>query len=99
MTAQVHCRGYSLPLQRIITDFGADVPFGQIAGKLREHHGIRVPISSAQAITQQHAAQILQTQLTTLKGDIPEANGVACLIVEMDGSMIPIVTTQATTVE
>jgi hypothetical protein len=98
-TAQVHCRGYSLPLQRIITDFGADVPFGQIPGKLQEHHGISVPVSSAQAITQQHAEQILQTQLDTLKSDIPEADGVACLIVEMDGSMIPIVTTQATALE
>jgi len=97
--AQVHCRGYSLPLQRVITDFGADVPFGQIPGKLHEHHGIGVPVSSAQAITQQHAETILQTQLDTLKRDIPEADGVECLIVEMDGSMIPIVTTEATTAE
>lgn len=89
----MHCRGYSLPLQRIITDFGSDVPFGQIPGKLHEHHGIRVPVSSAQAITQQHAEKILQTELDTLKRDIPEADGVECLIVEMDGSMIPIVTT------
>jgi hypothetical protein len=99
VTAEVHCRGYSLPLQRVITDFGADVPFGHIPGKLREHHGISVPVSSAQAITQQHAEQILQTQLSTLKSDIPEADGVASLIVEMDGSMIPIVTTKATMVE
>ena len=40
--AAVHCRGYSLPLQRVITDFGADVPFGQIPKKLQEHHGIKV---------------------------------------------------------
>ncbi len=55
--AEVDCRGYSLPLQRIITDFGSDVPFGQISGKLQEHHGISVPVSSAQAVTQQHAEQ------------------------------------------
>lgn len=97
--AEVHCRGYSLPLQRIITDFGSDVPFGQIPGKLQEHHGIRVPVSSAQAITQQHAEQMLQTQQETLKGNIPGIDGVDCLIVEMDGSMIPIVITEATTVE
>jgi hypothetical protein len=88
-----------MPLQRIITDFGADVPFGQIPAKVQEHHGITVPVSSAQAITGQHAQQILQTQLSTLKTDIPTINGVECLIVEMDGSMIPIVTTKATTVE
>lgn len=58
--AGVHCRGYSLPLQRVITDFGADIPFGRIPQKLQEHHGIDVPVSSAQKITQTHAAQVLK---------------------------------------
>jgi hypothetical protein len=97
--SEVHCRGYSLPLQRVITDFGSDVPFGQIPAKLQEHHGISVPVSSAQAITQQHAQEILQAQLDQIERDIPERDGVACLIVEMDGSMIPIVTTEAATLE
>ena len=91
--------GDSLPLQRIITDFGADIPFGRIPVKLHEHHGISVPVSSAQAMTRQHAKAILTTQLETLKRDIPTIDGVNCLIVEMDGSMIPIVTTETTTVE
>ena len=99
VAAEVQCRGYSLPLQRVIADFGADVPFGQIPAKLLEHHGIGVPVSSAQAITQRHAEQVLQTQLNTPKSDIPQRDGVKCLIVEMDGSMIPIVTTQTATVE
>ena len=99
VAAEVHCRGYSLPLQRIITDFGADIPFGRIPVKLHEHHGISVPVSSAQAMTRQHAKAILTTQLETLKRDIPTIDGVNCLIVEMDGSMIPIVTTETTTVE
>jgi len=42
--------GFRLPLERVITDFGSDVPFGQIPAKLQEHHGISVPVSSAQAI-------------------------------------------------
>lgn len=75
------------------------MPFGKIPAKLQEHHGISVPVSSAQAITQQHAKQVLETQLSTSKTDIPQADGVECLIVEMDGSMIPIVTTQVTTIE
>lgn len=50
-SAQIHCRGYSLPLQRAITDFGADVSFGRIPEKLQEHYGITIPISSVQAIT------------------------------------------------
>jgi len=95
--AHVHCRGYSLPLQRVITDFGADVPFGQIPAKLRAHHGIGVPASSAQAITQQHAEQMLQTQLRLPNSGLLPPQGVACLIVELDGSMIPIVTTQPST--
>jgi hypothetical protein len=70
-SAEVHCRGYSVPLQRIITDFGADAPFGQIPAKLQEHHGITVPISSAQAITERHAAQMLQIELGRLPDTMP----------------------------
>jgi Uncharacterised protein family (UPF0236) len=96
-SAEIHCRGYSMPLQRIITDFGADAPFGQIAAKLQEHHGITVPVSSAQAITEQHAAQILAIELSRLPDEIPASAGVACLIAEIDGRMIPIVTTDTPT--
>ena len=56
-SAGVSCRRYSIPLQRIITDFGADVPFGRIPKKLQEHYGITVPVSSAQKITQDHGAK------------------------------------------
>ncbi len=52
-----------MPLQRVVTDFGADVAFGRIPRKLKEHHGIEVPISSAQAITQSHAQVVQQTRL------------------------------------
>jgi hypothetical protein len=80
-----------MPLQRVITDFGADVPFGQIPKKLLEHHGISVPISSAQGITQTHAQRVLDTQ--TLDTEIPVGAAVATLITQIDGSMIPIVDT------
>ena len=33
-TAEVTCSGYSQPLQRRITDFGADIPFGKVSEKL-----------------------------------------------------------------
>lgn len=75
----------------MITDFGADVPFGQIPKKLLEHHGISVPISSAQRITQSHAQKVLDTQ--TLATEIPIGAAVGTLITQMDGSMIPIVDT------
>ena len=90
-SAQVHCRSYSIPLQRVITDFGADVPFGQIPKKLLEHHGVSVPISSAQGITQSHAQRILDAQ--SLESEVGTQTGAATLIAQMDGSMIPIVDT------
>lgn len=93
--ARVSCRSYSTPLQRIITDFGADFPFGRIPKKLKEHYGISVPVSSAQKITQTHAAQVLKEHQTQTQ--IPSQKGVAQLIVEMDGSMIPIVETESLT--
>ncbi len=80
-----------MPLQRVITDFGADVPFGQIPKKLLEHHGVSVPVSSAQGITQSHAQSILDTQ--SLDTEIPIGAAVATLITQMDGSMVPIVDT------
>ena len=91
-SAQVHCRGYSLPLQRVITDFGADVSFGRIPEKLQEHHGIDVPISSAQGITQTHAQKVHEAQV--LIGAIQEQEGVKQLIAQIDGTMIPIVETK-----
>lgn len=80
-----------MPLQRVIADFGADVPFGQIPQKLLEHHGVSVPISSAQSITQDHAQRMLETQC--LKTQMAPGAAVDCLIAQMDGSLIPIVDT------
>jgi hypothetical protein len=78
-----------LPLQRVITDFGAEVPFHKIPAKLTEHYGISVPISSSRAITEKHAEKIHRGQ--ELDTDIPETNGVDVLIEEVDGCLIPIV--------
>jgi hypothetical protein len=88
-SAQVQTRGYSLPLQRRITDFGADDSFGDISKKLKEHYGITVPVSSGRVVTLRHAEQIRQTE--EVQTDIPERKGVECVIGEADGSMIPIV--------
>lgn len=85
------CRGYSLPLQRRITDLGADVAFGRVVEKLEEHYGIRIPVSAARAITEGHA-QAIQKQEQKLPV-MPDRAGVACLIAETDGTMIPLVET------
>lgn len=87
----MRARGYSKPLQRRITDFGADVPFGRISYKLKEHYGIEVPTTSAQAITEEHARKVRKNEC--LQTEIPERTGVKQVIAELDGSMIPIVST------
>lgn len=82
--AQVQTRGCSTLLQRVLTDFGAETAFGQIPARVWEHYGIDVPASSARAVTLRHAHQ---AGALTPAAD-PRAD---TLIVETDGSMIPIV--------
>jgi hypothetical protein len=75
-------------LQRRITDFGADVPFGKVSDKLHEPYGITVPASSARKITEHHAQTIHEQE--HFQGDLSDQAGVAVLIAETDGTMIPI---------
>lgn len=89
-TARVQCRGYSQPLQRRMTDFGADLAFGQVPAKLKEHYGIAVPGSAVRTITEARAHAI------SVQAPAPPprpAHDVAWIIAETDGSMIPIVDT------
>ena len=88
----MRCRGYSLGLQRALSDFGADVAFGKVPQKLQEHYGIEVPVSAAQAITKQHAATMKQQQGVLQRLPL---GGVAQLVGELDGSMVPIVSIAA----
>lgn len=88
-TAEVTCRCYSLVLQRIIADFGADVSFQKISKKIMEHYGINVSVSSAQKVTEKHAESV--KGMECLQRDIPDEAGVKYLICETDGTMIPIV--------
>jgi hypothetical protein len=92
--ASIHCRGYSIPLQRVITDFGADNSFGKVDNKLKEHYGISLPTSAIQALTEKHASLIDQQQ--ELKTEIPKETLENLLLVETDGSFVPIVTTTNT---
>lgn len=84
---ELKSRSYSQPLQRALTDFGADVSFEQAAEKMKEHYGIEVPVSSIRKITEKHASQIAQLKP---KKSVENAQN---LISEMDGGMIPIVET------
>jgi hypothetical protein len=79
-----------MPLQRVMTDFGADHPFGQVSQKLQEHYGITLPTSSIRKTTLSHGQK-----MQTLKKDaaLPSINKLGCLqqIGEIDGCMLPIV--------
>lgn len=80
-----------MPLQRVLTDFGVDTPFGRVPLKLKEHYGIKVPIGALQRITERHAqACYAQEPARIVRAD---AAGAGVFIGEMDGSMVPVVET------
>lgn len=85
----VYCRFYSRPLQRAVTDFGADVSFGQAAEKMKEHYGIEVPACMVQKITKDHARKISDWEPKMNNGKRADI-----LVAEMDGGMVPIVEVQ-----
>ena len=88
--ADVTCRSTSTPLQRAITDFGADQPFAQVNAKLQEHYGIDVPVSTIRLITERHGQAIFEQ--TDLVSDWPDVPGTQYVIAETDGGMVPVVT-------
>jgi hypothetical protein len=49
-SAKVKSLGYSLALQRAISDFGADGSFSSAVMKMKEHYGIEVPASTIRLI-------------------------------------------------
>ena len=88
-SAKVKCRSYSHHLQRAIVDFGADVSFQEAQKKMLEHYKIELPVSSIQAITENHAKNIFEF----LENEKLEEGRAQQIISEMDGSMIPVVDT------
>ena len=78
-----------MPLQRVVTDFGADVAFAQVEDKLVEHYGIILPVSTIRRITELHAQGIHLTN--QIDASWPKEDGSEMVIAEMDGGMVPIV--------
>jgi hypothetical protein len=87
--AGVSCRATSVPLQRVLVDFGADEAFGRVPDKLQEHYGIEMPVSTIQRLTERHA-QCLFEQEKAREISAESAKG-RLFIGEMDGSMVPVV--------
>jgi len=74
-----------------MVDFGADDPFVQASKKLKEHYGIDVPVSAIRDATEKHGAAALESEKQG--SELPDRPGVAVLIAEADGSMVPVVET------
>jgi hypothetical protein len=80
-----------MPLQRTITDFGADDSFGRgVLSKLKEHYGIEIPATVIRNVTEKHG-EAMSEMLRQQPSVLPSQPGVAVLIAETDGSMVPIV--------
>ena len=89
-SAKVSHRGCSRPLQRTVTDFGADCAFAQVMDKLVEHYGIVLGESTIRRITEGHGQKIFE--MAGKPSAWPTQPGSsAVVIVEMDGGMVPIV--------
>ncbi len=89
--AGMHSCGYSLPLQRAISDFGADNAFGQVPAKMREHYGIAIAASAARTITEAHGAALAEQQQEALATELGPEAGWERLLAEADGCMLPLV--------
>ena len=89
VVAGVSCRCSSRPLQRVMTDFGADHAFGQVPAKLQEHYGITMPVSTIQRTTERHAAGIYAQEVARVIE--PGTAAGVIFIGELDGSMVPVV--------
>lgn len=87
-------RGCSRPLQRVVTDFGADVAFAQVEDKLVEHYGIVLPESTIRRVTEAHAQRIFAA--TPVDETWPDKAGCRMVVVEMDGGMVPVVEADST---
>lgn len=85
-------RGYSMQLQRAMTDFGMDHSFAAAAGKIREHYGIDVAVSSLRKHSEWHAQRIAteSSSVHASANSLPE-QGADKLVAETDGSMVAVV--------
>ena len=90
LSAKVRCRGYSMPLQRVMTDFGADSSFASATEKIKEHYGVEVPVSAVVSITENHAERMLKS-IDFIQADDNSFRAPDQIIAETDGSMIPII--------
>lgn len=81
----------STPLQRIVTDFGADDAFRQVIPKLEEHYGISLPHETIRQVTEYHGRCMLNDLSAAVEASSLSPTGDPCILGEMDGGMVPVV--------
>lgn len=78
-----------MPLQRVVTDFAADLPYAKAVIKIKEHYGINLSASSIRQTTMTHAQALYENEdLPCLPND---CQAIKPIIAEMDGCMVPVV--------
>ena len=87
--ADIHCRGYSLPLQRIVVDFAADAAYSKASNKVKEHYDIELSASGIRQVTMLHAQKMVSAAQACIASE--HVDGVEHVIAEMDGCMVPVV--------
>jgi hypothetical protein len=80
-------RSYSKRCQKLITDFGIEESFGHASNRMKEHHGVDIPVSSVRHITEKHAARSEEYVTEHYLSERPSKQ----MIIEMDGEMVPLV--------
>ena len=75
-----------------MTDLGADLPFGQVAAKIKEHYGVDLAVSAPRTLTERVACELTEADCLPVAGP---SNTAKRLIVETDGGMVPLVETVA----
>jgi hypothetical protein len=83
--------GYSRGLEQAVVDFGAEDSFALAAKRLGRHHPVRLSAGTVRKITLRHAAEMARMQKPEgCLSQLP-AMGVKDLVVEADGTMLPVV--------
>jgi len=90
-SAGVKARGCSRLLQRVITDFAADVPFAKAMDKLVEHYGMVIGESTIRQITLQHAGAIHRRSQGFPQGLPDKVAAQQTFVAQIDGTMVPTV--------
>lgn len=91
----LYCRGKSVALQRVLSDFGAEKSFAQASQQLLEHYGVALHPSSVRQVVMSQAQRAEGLVATEHQEAIREyqsqrslRSGEPWLIVESDGSMV-----------